>query len=228
MAPDIACGPPLLRLYTGPGQHWHVLSWCCSCEAALLQNQLPPKIPAPNDDSQITGDLAKLGDEIFEMYAALLVLRAGEIVLFEDMKRQLEKRPLCTRNVKQSIKDLRKKIRDYEHSVLNLTNEQKKWKGTLKAGKLNICRRARQQHNGLKEEAARLKHTIDLFNEEKHKLTTIAQNFENALNTTLGTSWLSQTQLSIQTERHAISIGWKEPSVWPKRSIGANTKLFRD
>lgn len=157
-----------------------------SCEAALLQNQLPPKLPPKHEDAEIGGDLAKQSDDIFEAYAALLVLRAGEIVLFEDMKQSLEKRPVCTRNIKCAIKELRKKIRDYEHSILNLTNEQKKWKGTMKTGKLHIYRRARQQHNGLKEEAARLKHTIDLFNEEKVKITAIAQNFETALETTLG------------------------------------------
>ncbi|XP_055341555.1 uncharacterized protein LOC129590382 [Paramacrobiotus metropolitanus] len=156
-----------------------------SCEAHLLMNQPPPKLPPPEDTS-IAGDLARLSDQIFEMYAALLVLRAGEIVLFEDMKSQIEKRPACTRNVKHQIKELRKKIREYEHTILNLTNEQKKWKGTLKAGKLNICRRARVQHNGLKEEAGRLKRTIELFDEEKAKLGIITRNLEDALNTTLG------------------------------------------
>ncbi|XP_055336505.1 uncharacterized protein LOC129586967 [Paramacrobiotus metropolitanus] len=163
-----------------------------SCEAALLMNQAAPKLPPVAEETAIAGDLAKLSDQIFEMYAALLVLRAGEIILFEDMKSKLEKRPACTRNVKHQVKELRKKIREYEHTILNLTNEQKKWKGTLKAGKLNICRRARQQHNGLKEEAGKLKRTIDLFNEEKEKLAVIARNLEDSLNTTLGEHELAE------------------------------------
>ena len=71
------------------------------CEVQLLQNQPPPRLP-PNvtEDLQMGADLEKLGDRIFEMYGGLLVLRAGEVVLFEDMKRMLEKRPLATRQVK--------------------------------------------------------------------------------------------------------------------------------
>lgn len=76
------------------------------CEVKLLQNQPPPKLP-PNvtEDLQMGADLERLSDRIFELYGALLVLRAGEVVLFEDMKRALEKRPIATRQLKCNISD---------------------------------------------------------------------------------------------------------------------------
>ncbi|OQV13022.1 hypothetical protein BV898_12681 [Hypsibius exemplaris] len=163
------------------------------CEVKLLQNQPPPRLP-PNvtEDLQMGADLERLSDRIFELYGALLVLRAGEVVLFEDMKRTLEKRPLATRQIKCSISDLRKRIRDYEQKIFRLTGEQRNWKCTLKTSKAHICKRARHQHNGLKEEAARLKRTIELFNEEKQRLMLASKDFEEALSTTIGEPELAE------------------------------------
>ncbi|GAV01274.1 hypothetical protein RvY_12011 [Ramazzottius varieornatus] len=163
------------------------------CEVNLLQNQPRPKLPPKvTEDLAIKADLEKLTDQMFEVYGALLTLRAGEVVLFEDMKRMLDKQSAITRHIKNNVKEARRKLRDYEQSVFDFGAEQKKWKSTLKAGKLNICRRARHQHNGLKEEAAKLKRTIELFNEEKSRLIQAAKDFECALGTSLGEADLAE------------------------------------
>ena len=73
-----------------------------------------------------------------------------------------------------------------------MTGQQRNFKTNLKTSKLLICKQAREQHNGLKEEAARLKRTIDLFNEEKQRLMQASRDFEKALCTTMGEAELAE------------------------------------
>ena len=196
------------------------------CEVNLLQNQPPPKLPPKvTEDLAIGADLEKLTDQMFEVYGALLVLRAGEVVLFENMKRMLDKQPAITRQIKNRIKDARRKLRDYEQSVFDFGTEQKKWKGTLKAGKMNICRRARQQHNGLKEEAAKLKRTIDLFNEEKTRLVQAAKDFEYSLGTSLGEADLAELMEHFELFLHVSGLCGQPIEAAPSHIAGDHSGI---